>query len=150
MSQFALLVITDENSIRQTCRGWVSAMDTPVTKNLTNPFTGEPIVVKSYVPPGVDAIVDCASLHEVHQAMKNAKPISIDFQWSSFFEKEFLHDAKPFLFGNDEEGVVSIKRISPDSEHRVVEYLGQQMGSYTNDTLRREHNLSMFVLVYDF
>jgi hypothetical protein len=150
MSQFAILLVTDEKTVEGACRGWVRPAEKPVTKTMTNPFTREPVLVTSYVPPDFDDDVDCATLIEVYNDLKRAKPVCIDFQLSSLLRADFADGNTPFLIGNDEIGVVRIDRISRDKEAKVVKHFANELGPYASEEARRSQDLSMFLLVYDF
>lgn len=50
MSRFALLLITDAQSVDDACRGWLPPLETPIKKLIKNPFNGKTISVDSYVP----------------------------------------------------------------------------------------------------
>jgi hypothetical protein len=154
MSQFGLLLVTDESTIREACRGWVPPGE-KVTKTITNPFTGEPAEVTSQTPPGVDESLDCASLDEVHQRLKDAQPVAIDFQLDSVMQSTLRPAAEPFLYGYHEEGVVILKQILEDFEPLIAILVSQQLGGsplgkYADATARRQDKLSMFLLVYSF
>jgi len=150
MSQFGLLLVTDEKSIQAACRGWLPPSSNPITKKMTNPFTGEPVEVTSHVPEDVNERLDCASLDEVCEQLRNAQPVSIDFQLSSLLRKDFLDASKPILVGYDEEGPVMLDRIPADLEIKAVDHFSEEIGAFSDPAVRSEKNLSMFVLVYSF
>ena len=80
MSQFGLLLVTDEPTIRAACRGWVEPLSEASTRIETNPFTGEPLEIVTRIPEGVDESLDFAAVDDVHAALKLAQPVCIDFQ----------------------------------------------------------------------
>jgi hypothetical protein len=151
MSQFGLLLVTDEPTIRAACRGWETPLAEPVKRSMKNPFTGQLVEVVSYVPDSVHDNHNCTSLDEVHARLKQGEPVCIDFQLHHLLRRDFLDAAVPFLIGNDEhDGPVTIDRIPDDLGGKVAEYFREELGPYANATTRREGNLSMYVLVYSF
>jgi hypothetical protein len=150
MSQFGLLLVTDEATVRRACRGWLPATAEKTARTMINPFTGEPIEVFSQAPAGLDDSLDCASLEEAREALEKAQPICVDFQLHRQLRTDFLNDADKFLFGNDKEGVVSIERVPVELEAKVVEHFGSKLGAYADAANRRAENLAIFVLVYSF
>ncbi len=152
MSQFGLLLITDQATIRAACDGWMMPLDVPVRMQTVNPFTGKPIEVTSYIPDNLAENPGCATLQAAHEALTRAKPISIDFQLHHILRRDFLDSAVPFLIAidDDSEGPVTIDRIPDTFSEKVAEHFGEELGQYADAQFRQTQNLAMFVLVYSF
>ena len=152
MSQFGLLLVTDEATIRAACDGWMTPLDVPVKIQAINPFTGTPIEVTSYIPDNLAENPGRATLQAAHEALKRAKPISIDFQLHQILRRDFLDAAVPILIAIDDdfEGPVTIDRIPDALSDKVAEHFGEEFGLYADAQFRQTQNLAMFVLVYSF
>ncbi|MCA9241635.1 MAG: hypothetical protein KDA37_15600 [Planctomycetales bacterium] len=150
MSQFGVVAITDRQTLANICQGWSPAATEPRKISINNPFTGELIETTSYKPAALADEQDCASLEEVGKRLREAKPVAFDFQSASFYRGQFLDAATPVLFGNTEEGPISVDLVPPKVEDKVVEYFGELMGEYADAEKRRAEGLSMFVLIDSF
>jgi hypothetical protein len=152
MSQFAILIVTDESTVRQACRGWDEPLAEPVILKMANPFnpfSQELMEVKSYIPEHVENNPDRATLHEAHVALRKAQPVVIDFQVVSSLRPLFSDGSVPLLIGREEDFPVTVDRVLEDREAEVVENFRDQLGEYADGDRRRAEGLSMFVLVYD-
>jgi hypothetical protein len=153
MSQFAILAVTDEDTVRMACRGWGKPLAEPVIKKLPNPFnpfSQELTDVKSYIPEHVEDNPDRASLHEAHVALSKAQPAAIDIQLVRSLRPLFRDGVVPFLIGREEGFPVTVDRVQEDREAEIVEHFRDELGEYAEAQRRRAEGLSIFVLAYDF
>ena len=148
MSRFALLLITDAQSVDDACRGWLPPLETPIKQVIKNPFNGKSISVDSYVSLEFDGKT-AASQYEVYKKLSKATPISIDFQCGG--EVDSLIDAAvPYRIRRGPMGLsITIDRITDENEQRVVEFFEDQLGEYDDPARRRAENLHMYFFVYD-
>ena len=148
MSQFGLIIISDDESIRMACRGWLPPCD-PVMRQTVNPFTGDSVELQTDVPEAVTEGLDCAGLEEACENLGNVKPICIDVQLSAAMK--FPEVAENFLYGFEEDlGPIPIQRIPKSHEEEVVRCLGLQLGDFGDAAVREANGHSIFLLVYSF
>lgn len=150
MSQFGVLAVTDKHTVTAACRGWAQPLADPKKITSNNPFTGEVVEFLSYTPDNFDDYQDCASLEEVGEQLRNARPVAFDFQSSSLLRKQFLDDSKPVFIGNTAEGTLTVEKVPTELEGKVVEYFGEELGEYADDGKRRRENLSIFFFIDSF
>ena len=148
MSRFALLLITDAQSVDDVCRGWLPPLEAPIKKLIKNPFSGKTMSVDSYIPPEFDSKT-AASLNEVYKKLSKATPISIDFQCGG--EVDSLIDAAvPYRIRRGPMGLsITIDRVPAENEQQVVEFFEDQLGEYDDPARRRAEILHMYFFVYD-
>ncbi|QDT71262.1 hypothetical protein [Lacipirellula limnantheis] len=148
MSRFALLLITDAQSVDDACRGWLPPLETPIKQLIKNPFNGKTMSVDSYVPPEFDGKM-AASQYVVYKKLSKVTPISIDFQCGG--EADALIDAAvPYRIRRGPMGLsITIDRVPYEKEQRVVEVFEDQLGEYDDPGRRRAEKLRMYFFVYD-
>src|SRR5262245_57917580 len=96
MSQFALLLVTDEQTVDAACRGWGVPLTEPIKKSMRNPFTGAEMEVVSYIPLEFDDNPDAAGPYDVFKVLKQAQPVVIPFQVASGYHDAFINKAVPY------------------------------------------------------
>jgi hypothetical protein len=157
MSQEALFLITDEETLRDACQGWMPPLDRPRSKKHENPFTGEISEVKTRVPEELDQDHGEPTIEEIEAGLEyrvldrlsKAQPLCIEFTVPRTMH-DVLKSSPPFLYGGVHGELHQIKRVERDKENEMLQYFGNQAGPWIDEQRRRAKGLSLFVYIFSY